>query len=389
VPGIDALLLGHSHAIFPNPGDAKSRYARMPEVDNQRGFVRGVPAVMGNYFGKNIGVIDLALVYRDGHWQVDREATHSGVRSVKNADGSYVASDAAIGPLVEHEHEGAVAYVKTPIGRSDYPITSYFVMAGDTSAQTIVNRAQRDYVEKYIKTNTPELVGVPVLSAASPFKAGFGGAEDFTDVPAGALAINNAADLYLYPNTLSAVKVDGAGVKAWLEKSANWFNRIDPAKREAQELVNSHYPTYDFDVLQGDLTYSIDVTQPVGERIVDLRHHGAPVKNDQAFVVVTNNYRASGGGRFPGLDGKSIVISAPDGNREVLIAYIRSQGEIARARFGNERNWRFVPVKTAGPVVFTSAAGKLDVAKSAGLSNVSLIKDAGDGKAIYSIDLSR
>ena len=52
---------------------------------------------------------------------------------------------------------------------------------------------------------------MPVLSAAAPFKAGFGGPNDYTDVPAGPLAIHNAADLYLYPNTLTAVKVAGAG----------------------------------------------------------------------------------------------------------------------------------------------------------------------------------
>src|SRR5262249_44516509 len=40
VPGIDAMLLGHSHAIFPNPVDPKSRYAHLPEVDDERGFVR-------------------------------------------------------------------------------------------------------------------------------------------------------------------------------------------------------------------------------------------------------------------------------------------------------------------------------------------------------------
>jgi 2',3'-cyclic-nucleotide 2'-phosphodiesterase/3'-nucleotidase len=389
VPGIDAMLLGHSHAIFPDPANAKSRYAHMPEVDNEHGFVRGVPAVMGNYFGKNIGVIDLSIVYRDGRWQVDRAATHAEVRSVKNADGGYVDPDAVVRPLVSREHEGAIAYVKTPIGKSDYAITSYFVAAGDTSALTMVNRAQRDYVEKYIKTNMAQLAGVPVLSAASPFKAGFGGPKDFTDVPAGPLAINNAADLYLYPNTLTAVKVDGAGVKTWIEKSAGWFNRIDPTKPEPQELVNSRFPTYDFDVLQGELTYSIDVTQPVGTRVADLRYRGQPLRDDQPFVVVTNNYRASGGGSFPGLDGKSIVISAPDTNREVLIAYIGAQGEITRARFGNEHNWRFVPVKTAGPVLFTSVADQIDLARAAGLTGIAQVKDNGDGSAVYSIDLSR
>src|SRR5206468_1887692 len=97
VPGIDAMLLGHSHDIFPNPQDAKSRYAHLPDVDNTRGFVRGVPAVMGNYYGKNIGIIDLALVVRDGRWQVDRTKTSAHVRSLKT-DGQYVSPDREIAP---------------------------------------------------------------------------------------------------------------------------------------------------------------------------------------------------------------------------------------------------------------------------------------------------
>ncbi|HEY8010707.1 MAG TPA: bifunctional 2',3'-cyclic-nucleotide 2'-phosphodiesterase/3'-nucleotidase, partial [Rudaea sp.] len=389
VPGIDAILLGHSHQIFPSPGDAKARYAHLPEVDNERGFIRGVPAVMGNYYGKNIGLIDLSLVYQDGRWQIDRAATHAEVRSVKNADGSYVDVDAAIAPLVKPEHEGTIAYVKTPIGSSDFEMSTYFVAAGDTSALQIVDTAEREYVEKYIKANLPQFADVPVLAAASPFKAGFGGPLDYTDVKAGRLAIANAADLYLYPNTVTAVKIDGAGIKAWLEKSASWFQRIDPTKSEAQELINTRVPTYTFDVIQGGLTYAIDVTQPVGQRIGDLRYRDRPLSDAQPFIVVTNNYRASGGEHFPGLDGSNIVISAPDANRDVLIAAIRDAREITRARFGNDHNWHFAHVKTAGPVVFTSAAGKLDLARAAGLENVTLWKDNGDGSAVYSLDLSR
>jgi len=388
VPGIDAMLLGHSHAIFPNPSDAKSRYAHLPEVDNERGFVRGVPAVMGNFYGSNIGVIELSLNFNDGRWQVDRGTTHAEVRSVRNADRSYVEPDADIAPLVRPEHEGTIAYVKTPIGSSDFDMSTYFVAAGDISALQIVNAAERDYVEKYIKANMPQLAGVPVLGATSVFKAGFGGPEDYTDVKAGPLAINNAADLYLYPNTLNAVKIDGAGVKAWLEKSAGWFNRIDPNKAEAQDLLNSHVPTYLFDVLQGDLAYVIDVTRPLGERIVELRYRGQPVRPDQPFIVATNNYRASGGGNFPGLDGSNVVIPAPDLNRDVLIAYVRDARQITRTRFGNDRNWRFAKVRTAGPVTFKSAAGKLDIARAAGIDNVTQLKDNGDGTAVYSLDLS-
>jgi 2',3'-cyclic-nucleotide 2'-phosphodiesterase/3'-nucleotidase len=389
VPGIDAMLLGHSHAIFPNPADPKSRYAQMAEVDNERGFVRGVPAVMGNYYGSNIGVIELVLTYQDGRWQVDRAASHAEVRSVKNADGSFVAADAGIAPLVAHEHESTIAYVRTPIGSSDFDLSTYFVAAGDTTALQIVNAAERDYVETYVKTNLPQLAGIPVLAATSAFRAGFGGPNDYTSVKAGPLAINNAADLYLYPNTVTALKLDGAGVKAWLEKSASWFNRIDPAKHEPQDLLNTRVPTYTFDVLQGDLSYTIDVTRPIGERIGDLRHRGQPVRNDQPFIVVTNNYRAGGGGGFPGMVSGNIVVAAPDSNRDALIAYVKHIHNITRARYGNDRNWRFARVHTAGPVVFKSAAGKLDVARSAGIDNVALFKDNGDGTALYSVDLSR
>lgn len=389
VPGIDAVLLGHSHQIFPNPADAKARYANLPEVDNARGFVRGVPAVMGNYYGKNIGLIDLALVWQDGRWQVDRAASHAEVRSVKNADGSHVEPDDAIAPLVAAEHEGTIAYVKTPLGQSDFELNTYFVVAGDTSALRIVTAAEREYVETYIKSNLPQLAGIPVVAAASPFKAGFGGPRDYTDVKAGPLSIANAADLYLYPNTIAAVKTDGAGIKAWLEKSAGAFNRIDPAKSEPQQLVNLKVPTYNFDVIEGGLTYQIDLTQPIGQRIGNLRYHDQPVSGTQPFIVVTNNYRASGGGNFPGLDGSNTVISAPDTNRDVLMAYIRAAREITRAQFGSERNWRFAPVRTAGPVVFTSAAGKLDLAHAAGIDNISLSHENADGTAVYSLDLSR
>jgi 2',3'-cyclic-nucleotide 2'-phosphodiesterase / 3'-nucleotidase len=389
VPGIDAILLGHSHDIFPNPNDPKSHYAHIPDVDNTNGSIHGVPAVMGDYFGKAIGIIDMALVYRDAHWQVDRSATKSEVRLVKATnDATAVATDPHIGELVSTEHHATIDYVKTPIGTADFEMSTYFVAVGDTSALQIVNMAQRDYVEKYIKSNLPQYSGISVLSAASPFKAGFGGARDYTDVPAGPLAINNAADLYLYPNTITAVKIDGAGVKAWLEKSAEWFNQIDPAKKEPQELINRRVPTYNFDVMQGGLTYTIDIAKPDQQRISDLKLDGKPVRDDQPFIVVTNNYRASGGGRFPSLTGNTIVISAPDANRDALIDLIRTTKQITRPRFGEDRNWHFANTKTNGPITFSSTANKLDLAHAAGLNNVSFVKDNGDGTATYAIDLS-
>ena len=45
--------------------------------------------------------------------------------------------------------------------------------------------------------------------------------------PVGDVAIKNVADLYLYPNTVRAVRVNGAQVRGWLERSAGMFNQVE------------------------------------------------------------------------------------------------------------------------------------------------------------------
>ncbi|HEU4663715.1 MAG TPA: bifunctional 2',3'-cyclic-nucleotide 2'-phosphodiesterase/3'-nucleotidase [Dokdonella sp.] len=387
-PGIDVLLLGHSHAAFPDPANARSRFATMAGVDNQRGFVHGKPAVMANFFGRSLGVIDLALVRKDGHWTIDAAGSHSEVRDVRREDGSSVDADPRIAPLVAAAHAATIDYVSQPIGDTDFAITSYFCELGNTTALQVINDAQRDYVERYVAANLPQYAGIPILSAAAPFKTGFSAPDDYTDIEPGPLAIRSAADIYLYPNTLTAVKIDGAVLKGWLEHAAGRFNRIDPASTAPQELVNRKFSGYNFDVIEGGLHYAIDVTKAPGERIRDLAYGGKPVAPGDAFIVVTNNYRASGGGHFPGLDGTNIIVSAPDANRDVVIAWVRARKHLVRARDGADRPWHFVPVHTAGPVLVTSASGKLAQAKAAGIEGVSLFKDNGDGSSTYAVDLS-
>lgn len=386
-PSIDVLLLGHSHQPFPDPGNPRSRFADMPGVDNVRGLVHGKPAVMAGFWGKSLGVIELALEWNNGRWTIDAQGSRSHVRSIRRADGSFVEPDPAIAAAIRAEHAATIRYVSSPVGDSDFAMTSYFAAVGDVSALQPVNSAQRAYVQRYIEANHPELAGIPVLSALAPFKLGFGGATDFTDIAAGPLAIRDAAALYLYPNTIAAVKTDGAGVRAWLERSAGYFNRIDPNDPAPQELVNRRFASYNFDVMQGDIRYVIDISRAAGERIVELAWAGKPIDPAQAFIVVTNNYRASGGGSFPGADGRNTVIDSPDMNREVLIDWIRQRGSLRRAEDASDRSWRFAPVQTSGPVTFRSASGKLALAHAAGLTQVRLISEAAEGMATYAIDL--
>jgi 2',3'-cyclic-nucleotide 2'-phosphodiesterase/3'-nucleotidase len=66
------------------------------------------------------------------------------------------------------------------------------------------------------------------------------------------------------------------------------------------------------------------------------------VADDQAFLVATNSYRASGGGYFPGLGPNKVVISTEDDVREIVERYLVRVGTVKEAE---DRNWRLLPVK--------------------------------------------
>jgi len=384
IPGIDAILFGHSHGEFPGPF-----FASYPKVDIARGTINGVPAVMPGRWGDHLGVIDLVLDDSSGSWRV--KDSRAQIRPIRDraTRRALVAADPLVAAAIAEEHAGTLAYVRAEVAQTTAPITSYFAQVLDDPSVQVVSLAQLHYARRAFKGT--EFEGLPLLSAAAPFKAGGRqGWSYYTDIPAGPLAVRNVADLYVYPNTVKAVRITGAQVREWLEMSAGAFRRIDPAGPPEQNLINDAFPTYNFDTLDG-VTYRIDVTQPAryersgklvapqARRIVDLRHMGQPIDDNARFIVVTNNYRASGGGNFPGLDGSNIVMDAPEENREALVQYFR---EVKRFDPSADRNWRIQPVPGI-KLRFTSGAG--GIAHLARQPGVRLVKDNGDGSALYEL----
>jgi 2',3'-cyclic-nucleotide 2'-phosphodiesterase / 3'-nucleotidase / 5'-nucleotidase len=397
VKGIDAITFSHTHKLFPAK-DLKSLDGLfkgadgqpLQGVDNVKGTINGVPAVQAGYGGGSLGIIDLSLKKEKGKWSV----VDSQSKTLEISTPTQVTPVQSIVDAVKADHEATVDYVNTPIGKTTDDIHSYFSLVQDDPSIQVVTNAQKWYVEKYIAQSKPEYQDLPILSVGAPFKAGRNGVAEYTEIQAGDLTIRSAGDLYLYDNTLKAIKVKGSVVKEWIEMTAGKFNTIDPNNTEEQELLNPKFQVYNFDVIDG-VQYQIDVTTPAkydpagnlinpgSSRVVNLTYNGQPVDPNQDFIVVTNNYRAGGGGNFPGVKGSELVVDSADENRQILMDYITEMKEITPTA---DNNWSIAPIPGNVNVTFTTSPAAEKYLKDG--SNISYTGNTDpSGFGIFKLDL--
>ena len=401
VPGVDAIMFGHAHAVFPSKD-----FASIKGADIAKGTLNGIPAVMPGMWGDHLGVVDLVLNNDSGKWQVASAQAQARPIYDAAAKKSLAAEDHKLVDALKADHDATREFVSKPIGKSSDNMYSYLSLVQDDPTVQVVNMAQKAYVEHFIQGD-PDLAKLPVLSAAAPFKVG-GRKNDpasYVEVEKGQLTFRNAADLYLYPNTLVVVKASGKEVKEWLECSAGQFNQIDPHSSKPQSLINwDGFRTYNFDVIDG-VDYQVDVTQPArydgecqsinptSERIKNLTFNGKPIDPNATFLVATNNYRAYGG-KFAGTGDSHIAFASPDENRSVLAAWISEQsknhGEIHPAA---DNNWRLAPIHsdTKLDIRFETSPSEKAAAFIKEKAQYPMKQVATDeiGFAIYQLDLSK
>lgn len=336
LPGIDALLAGHSHKSFPSPA-----HHGIAGADTVGSTLHGVPSLMAGFRGEHLGQLDLTLTRKaTGAWRVTaHRATLLSAANIPPCPALCTALAAA--------HAHTLALTAREIGRTGAPLHSYLALLRNDPTIQLVNDAQRRALGMILADGP--YADLPLLSASAPFKTGGrAGPSHYTDIPAGPLRLRNIADLYGFPNTLCGLLVTGADLRDWLERAAICFNRLIPGLPD-QPLLDPSVPGHDFDVIDG-LSYVIDLGQPArydlsgavihpqARRILDLRHAGQPVADDTRFVIATNSYRAHGGGPFAPLAERGLIHSGRQPVRDLLADHIAKAGRIipcARA------TWRF------------------------------------------------
>jgi 2',3'-cyclic-nucleotide 2'-phosphodiesterase/3'-nucleotidase len=335
VPGIDALIAGHSHRTFPGPD-----HANTPGADMVRGTLHGVPCVKPGYAAAWLGQIDLHLRHGATGWQVADHAV-----ALLPAAGAPAAP--RLSRALDRAHAHTLRLTERKLGETRAPLHSYLALVRDDPGLALVNAAQAAALARAIK-NTPH-AALPLLSASAPFKTGGrGGPDHYTDSPAGPLRLRNIADLYGFPNTLCGLLVTGAALRDWLERAVICFNRITSGSSGAA-LLDPAIPGHVFDVIAG-LSYAIDLSAPArydlsgaliapdARRIRDLHYQGRPVGDADRFVIATNSYRAWGGGPFVPLAGGALIHQSNRPVRDLIADHVAAHGPIAPEACGT---WRF------------------------------------------------
>ncbi|SCG50878.1 2',3'-cyclic-nucleotide 2'-phosphodiesterase / 3'-nucleotidase [Micromonospora echinaurantiaca] len=314
VPGIDAILFGHAHA------EVAERFVTNAQTGEQ------VLLSEPSKWGQRLTRMDFELTRERGRWKITKKAA-----ALLNTN--TVVEDPKVLAAVRAQHQKTVAYVNQVVARSTVELSAAESRYRDTPILDFINHTQTEVVTAALAGTS--YASLPVLSIAAPFSR--------TAVfPAGDVKIRDVAGLYVYDNTLEAVVLSGAEVRAYLEYSAKYFRTLAPGAPVGPETISDPaVPDYNYDVISG-LDYDIDIPRPVGQRITRLVLPGTdtPVADNAQFVVAVNNYRRSGGGNFPGIV-KTQVYNAQQEIRQLLIDWAQARGTIDPADFF-QPNWRLV-----------------------------------------------
>lgn len=298
VPEIDVILMGHTHREIADT-------------------VIGSTLVMqAKNWAASLAAAELDLASDGRTWRV---VGKRGRILRPAADAGAPALEAALAGA----HERTRAYVGRQIGTSATLWESTAARTRDTPILDLVNEVQRS------------VTGAD-LSSTAAFSLS-------ARIPQGAVTVADVAGLYIYDNALKAIRIDGTQLRAYLEKSAEYY--LPCPNGRCERVTNPAVPGFNFDMVSG-VDYTLDLRRPVGERVVRLERNGRPVRPGDTFTLALNNYRVSGSGGFSMLVGAPVVYDRGEGIRDLLIREVERRGALDPASFFR-KNWEIVPAALA------------------------------------------
>ena len=295
VPGIDLMLLGHTHR----------------EISAL--VVNDVLICQAGRWGDQLARADLSFSREDGGaWHLVAKSSRTiPVLAETPADPKVLA-------LAEPYHKETEEWLSRAIGTSARPLGASSAHLEDSALLDVIHAAQLE-------------TGRADVSFTANFNLR-------ATVPAGPITVRDIAGLYLYENTLYVIEATGAQVKAALEHSARYFRPYEEGK-SAAELIDSSIPGYQFDIAEG-VSYEVDLRRPVGDRILNLTFKGGPLAPDRVLRVAINNYRYNGGGGYTMFKGAKVLDRSSTEIRDLIIDWVERHGEVSAEPSGN---WRIVP----------------------------------------------
>ncbi|MCX4972679.1 bifunctional UDP-sugar hydrolase/5'-nucleotidase [Streptomyces sp. NBC_00620] len=318
VPGIDAILVGHTHTEV-------SSYT-VTNTETGKDVILSEPYC----YGMRLTVFDFELELAHGQWKVTST-------KAQTLNSNTVEEDAEITELLKADHDLVVKYVNTPVGTCTEDLSAAEACWKDVPVMDFIHEVQMAAVATGLSTADAAL---PLISVAAPFSR-------TADIPKGDVTIRDVAGLYIYDNTLYGKKLTGAQLKDYLEYAAKYYAKVPSGTTvDTSTLTNANsFWDYMYDTAAG-VSYDIDIAQAEGSRIKNLTYKGTSVTDDQVFVVAVNNYRANGGSGYPHIAAADIAYSSTNEIRQLMIDYVTSKGSLDPADFA-ATNWKLTQDGTA------------------------------------------
>lgn len=285
-PELDAIVGGHEHSRIPGDYYYNGKiYTGEEATENIRN--NGILIVEPYKWARSISQINIKLTKKNGKYVIENKAKNitSKIYDMSDKKGQNVnfQSDKNLASKLESYNKRAIDDASKIVGElKGGDLVKPNEIRGIPTSQieetpmiNLINKVQMFYGEKMINHK------IDVAATAVSRISG--------NIKQGKIRRCDVSLIYKFDNTIYVLKVTGKQLKKYMEWSANYYNKFN--KGDLTISFNPDVRGYNYDMFTG-VNYKIDISKPVGSRIVDLNKNGKPIKDTDELYMTVNDYRA-------------------------------------------------------------------------------------------------